>query len=650
MAFFMKRGDEMSDRIIDEKVAQIVAIAQTKTYHSLDEIAEAMGVSTRSVRNYIKQLNEDLAGIATLINARGKGYRLDIFDKQAFELLLEKNLTEDDSLNSQKGRIAFIIQRLINSEETYTLDDLASEMHLGRTTLVNELKKAAVSLETYGLIIKGKQNRGMELCGKELDLRFYILDNIYDVLYRDYPLDIDIIEAIERISNDHDLESTTQTRLMEFIIIMLDRLLKNHPLTVMNEKYNKLFDTKDYQIALEIVQAMESQLPIEIPQSEVLFITIPIAGRRTPTNNRTLADITISNDVKRLLEQIVEHVGFKKGILLENESFFKDLQYHLSFMLNRLMLGLRIKNPLLADVRRKYPVAYKMAEIAGQVIENRYGIKVPEDELGYLAFYFGVFIGQSEGKVRRFQRAAVVCGTGRGTAKLVAIQLERILNQNTEITLFSDKEATKERLDDYDLVFSTVKLAFETKIPYIMINEIFDEMNVTKEIEKVTYMQKLKISNANEYQSIITHLVTSEKFFLLDSKKGYHESVLEMIDHLVMIGPLDDGFKERLKEREKKGSMVFDRYIAFPHTFNQQSESIELAIGIFPEKVIANEKEVKIVFLLGLPEKENEHNEHLIVKIYDEIIRIANNQQLIDQLAGVNTYQDFKKVMEQPSI
>jgi lichenan operon transcriptional antiterminator len=640
----------MSDKTIDERTTKIIEIARTKNYFSLEELAEDMEVSTRSIRNYIKQLNDDLKGIASIINERGKGYRLDIVDKQAFASLLENNSSEDDLLNSQKGRIGYIIDKLINSDETYTLDDLSSEMHISRTTLVNEIKKAAVSLETYSLIIEGKPNRGMELKGKELDLRFYILDNIYDVLYSDYPLDADITEAIEEISNKFNLESTTQTRLMEFITIMLDRLLKNHPLTEIEEKHKKLLNTQDHQIVLEMVQAIERQLPVEIPQSEILFITIPIAGRRTPTNNRTLADISITNDVKKLLEQIVEQVGFKKKIIQENESFFKDLQYHLTFMLNRLIFGLRLKNPLLADVKSKYPVAYKMAEIAGRVIENRYELKVPEDELGYLAFYFGVFIGQSEVKVKRFQKTAVVCGTGRGTAKLVAIQLERVLNESTEIDLFSERDVSKEMLDQYDLVFSTVKLPFETNTPFIMIKEIFDEKNVTKEIEKVTYMQKLKIKNADDYQSVVTHLVTKENFFLLDSEKGYHENVLDMVEHLVQIGRLDHGFKERLKDREKKGSMVFDRYIAFPHTFHHQSQSIELSIGLFPKKIIADGKEVKLVFLLGLPEQQNDHNEHLIVKIYDEIIRIANNQRLIDHLGNVCTYEEFKQVIEQSSI
>jgi len=631
---------------MDEKLFKIVEITRNKSYSSLAYLAESLGVSTRSIRNYINQINYDLAGAASIINEKGKGYRLNIMDEQLFQQLHARNYSEKEILDSPKQRISFIIDRLINSEEVNTLDDLAFAMNIGRTTLVNELKKVSVSLGAYNLKIHGKQNKGMSLSGKELDLRLFVLDNIYDVLYKSYPLDQDISEELDKIFDNHDLETNTQTKLMEFIIIMLDRLLKGHLIDGSHDKYKTLLNTVDYQIALEIVSTLESQLPIKIPQSEILFITIPIAGRRTPTNNRTMADVKITNDVIWLLEQIVEQVGFKKEIICENELFFKDLQYHLTFLLNRLLFGLRLKNPLLVDVKRKYPVAYKMAEIAGQVIERNYDIKVTEDELGYLAFYFGVFITQDDVNVKRFQRAAVICGTGRGTAKLVAIQLGRVLNPETIIDLYSENDITEKILENYEIIFSTVKLSFNTTKPLIMINEIFDEESVKREIGNKLYMQNLKIESDSVFRSVVAQLIAKEKFFILDSTKDYHVNVSNMVDTLVKNGWLDKGFKERLKERGSKGSMVFDNFIALPHAFNQQSNQIELALGVSPETLIGDGKELKLVFLLGLPEQQTKNSEYMIVKIYDEIIRIANDSQLIDSIANIQDYGDLKHLLD----
>ncbi|MDR4949574.1 BglG family transcription antiterminator [Neobacillus cucumis] len=636
----------MSDLMLDVRVIQIIELTRKKTHCSLDYLSEELGVSTRTIRNDIKQLNSDLNGIAALENVKGKGYRLTIKDELLFENLVEKINSDKHLSDSPQSRIAYIIDQLVNTDKVSTLDELAFEMNIGRTTLVNELKKAAVALETYHLSIRGKQNKGMYLRGKELDLRFFILDNVYDYLYIDYPLDEDIKDAIIKVANQNDLESTTLNRLLKFVIIMLDRLLKNHPLADVNEKLEKLLDTKDYHLALNIVKTIENHLPITIPQSEILFITLPIAGRRTPTNNRSLADITITDDVKHLLNMILERVGFEQDIIFENNDFFEDLQYHLTFMLTRLVFGVKINNPLLTDVKGKYPVAYKMAEMAGEVIEREYGLKVSEDELGYIAFYFGVFISQNEVNVKRLQRVAVVCGTGRGTAKLVAIQLQRVLNQNTQIDLFSESEITKERLVDYNLVFSTVKLAFEPDSPLIVINEIFDESSVSRQIERVTYLHKFKLKDTGNYHSIIKLLINEDKFFILDNNQSYQENVEKMIDELTIKGYFDDGFRDRLEEREKKGSMVFDQFIALPHTVNYQSTKIELALGIFPEKVKVDGKEIKLVFLLGIPE-ETDYDASLLVKIYDEIIRIAANKKMIGQLAGASSYEEVSRHLEQ---
>jgi lichenan operon transcriptional antiterminator len=638
----------MSDLMMEDRVVQVIELVRKKKYSSLDYLAETIGVSTRTIRNTIKQLNSDLNGIAVIENEKGKGYCLKIEDEKLFEDLIGRIYSEKGLHDSPQRRIAFIIDRLIKSDETNTLDELAFAMNIGRTTLINEIKKATVALESYNLSIRGKQNSGIYLSGDELDLRFFILDNVYDYLYKCYPLDEDIKEEVLRICQLHDLESSTQNRLMQSIIVMLDRLLKNHPLKKMSEKHNKLLYTKDYQIALELTTAIESKLPITIPQQEILFVTIPIAGRRTPTNNRTVADITITEDIKNLLDLIIDHLGFDRDIILENESFFKDLQYHLTFMLNRLMFNIRIKNPLLADVKEKYPVAYKMAEIAGQVIENEYELRVSEEELGYIAFYFGVFIDQNDIKIKMLKKVAVICGTGRGTARLIAIQLQRILNQNTNIDLFSETEVTKGLLADYDIVFSTVKIPFETDAPLIIINEIFDEKSVSRQIEKVTYLQKFQLKDTGNHNSIVKRITNEDKFFILDSSKSYRENVSDMVDELVKNGRLDHGFKERLIERAAKGSMVFDQYIALPHTTNHATNKIELSLGVFPEKVLSDGKEIKLVFLLGIP-KQTDYDASLLVRIYDEIIKIAADKQLVNQLASSTNYEEFSKYLEHAS-
>jgi len=635
----------MSDVNNDSRIAQIIDLSRRKSYVSLDYMADSMGVSTRTVRNYIKQLNLDWNGKAELVNERGKGFHLIINDQKSLDDYLEKLNKEKVLQDSPQKRLAAIIDCLLNNERI-TLDEIAMRLNIGRTTLVNELKKATVSLKSYSLSISGKQNEGMQLIGNELNLRFFILDHVFEYLYDDYPLDEDIKEELTNVIDQYDLESTTQSRLMQSITIMLDRLLKGYSILEVEDKYKTLLESRDFRMAAELAKVIEKGLPIKIPAQEVLFITLPIAGRRTPTNNRTIVDIKVTEEIHSLLEQIIDRLGFRKEIIYEKGGFFEDLQYHITFMLNRLMFNIRLKNPLLDDVKQKYPLAYKMAEIAGKVIKEKYELEVSEDELGYLAFYFSVYIAQSDVKARTLQKVAVICGTGRGTSKLISIQLQRILHQNTQIALFSEKEVSKELLKGYDIVFSTVRLLFETDAPLIMINEIFDESTISREIEKATYLQKFKLRDIGNGNSILKLLTNEEKVFILDNKQTYHKNVEMMITQLTKLHFLDAGFKERLIEREKKGSMIFDKYIALPHTINYQSNKLEVALGVFPEKIEENGKEIKLVFLLGIPDQAD-NDDSLIVKIYEEIIQLASNDQLVQKIAESKNYEEVSQYLEE---
>ena len=50
-------------------------------------------------------------------------------------------------------------------------------------------------------------------------------------------------------------------------------------------------------------------------------------------------------------------------------------------MLNRLKYGIKIKNPVLDEIKEKYMVPYKLAELTKMLIEDRTKKKVSKDEL-----------------------------------------------------------------------------------------------------------------------------------------------------------------------------------------------------------------------------------------------------------------------------
>ena len=104
-------------------------------------------------------------------------------------------------------------------------------------------------------------------------------------------------------------------------------------------------------------------------------------------------------------------------------------------MINRLKYGFHIYNPMVDDFKNKYSVAYKMAEIAKGVLEERVGIEMTEDEMGFLAAYFGVFLLEQEPEKKRC-KIAIVCGSGKIIGRLIENQLKKIFDVEPEFEIF----------------------------------------------------------------------------------------------------------------------------------------------------------------------------------------------------------------------
>lgn len=63
---------------------------------------------------------------------------------------------------------------------------------------------------------------------------------------------------------------------------------------------------------------------------------------------------------------------------------------HMVPLLARIKSGMRMKNPILQDIKREYPLAYEMATQACSVLRNVSPNPIKEDEIGYIAVSFAL--------------------------------------------------------------------------------------------------------------------------------------------------------------------------------------------------------------------------------------------------------------------
>lgn len=627
----------------DNRIADILQFFCRNPVATPSILALKLNVSERTIRNDIKQLNAELKDCAVIEGVQGK-YMLHIYDSNCFHEVCVRLMETDEFLNSPRNRMDYTFGRLMRSREPLLTDDLAYEMNISRTTLLNDLKKLRLEIEPYRLSIIGKTSKGLLLQGWESDIRNYVIENAYNQLYQKYPLDTEIVDVVEEVFLKHSFDKSVQNFFEQFLTVMLDRFLTGHYIGELSAPFYNLTARPEFTVVEQLLGQIERILCTEFPVEEKLFVLLPIVGMRTPADIQEMHAIVLDDSIRPLMDKMFRQIFLEMDIKIQSPEFIEEFLYHLMFMMNRLRFHVQLKNPMLDELKEKYPLAWQIAGVAARVVYTTHGLEVTEDERGYLASYFGVFLEESGLKRNQPFQVAVVTGTGRITARLVAAQLKKVLDSSVELTLFADEKVNSWVLEKYDIIFTTVELACECNRPVIRIHEIFNEQELRHKIEKTKYWNQVDVPILDNNWFVMVSLLDENCFFILGQSQSYEDAVTHMAQSLAAAGQVDAGFLNRLHEREQKGTMVFDHAVAIPHTVQYAGNRLVLAIGVFPKPIQYCDHEIRVVFLLGLPEQISS-DDSLLIRVYDEIISIAQDSGLLDKITQAGNFQELLRAL-----
>ncbi len=95
---------------------------------------------------------------------------------------------------------------------------------------------------------------------------------------------------------------------------------------------------------------------------------------------------TISMEYFDVSEEIYRYSQGVLGVEI-SESVIFTLADHISFAIERLKIGMDITNPLVWEVKRYYIDEYRVGKDALDIIEKKFGVKLPEDEAASIALH-----------------------------------------------------------------------------------------------------------------------------------------------------------------------------------------------------------------------------------------------------------------------
>lgn len=608
-----------------------------------EDLAERLSLGRRSIVNAVARL-DDLLGTSAAIRLEDGRYRLYIVDAHRYGATRNRLLAADDSLNDPKQRCAVIYRELLNSADPVRVEDLARTMSVSRTTAATDLARLRTRLASHLVSIEGSPNSGVHLEGEELNLRMAGLTHFAKVLCDDAPLDCDAGEAALRICTEDHLSREATRTVLRWLTMCINRCQSGHVIKNLPDEFEQLESTPADVFAASLLATVSRLLGLSLPLTERRFIAMSVAGMRTPDDPVGRQLFPADEEMPDLVDAIFDRISHQMGLHVSACDLNDEFSHHLSFMLSRMRFRISVDDAAVADIRGQYPVAYRMAEISRDVLQERTGLAISESEVGLMAGYHQVFLDAYERQQRTHLRVAVVTSTGRVFGHLLRIQISKVLPEGTRFLMLSADQADDSALSEVDLVISTPGAmslaptattnapdsAANGRPPVIELGQVFDQEELVRQLSRIRFRRQADLQLTGSGPSLLVSMLDPDRFLALPAGTDYWQATTVLVERLESLGLVDHSFEAALKEREHGATMVLNGQIGFPHTTIPDADQVVFAMGVIPHT--QHEPGVKAVFVMGVPDKRD-YDDTILIAVYDEIIRLASAP---DQLAAIS--------------
>lgn len=606
---------------------------------SSQTLASKYGVSKRTIKSYIGEINQIHSG---LISASNKGYKVDSDQINSFLINEQQAIPQ-----TQSERIAYILKKLVQSNQPIYIYDLSDSLFISESTLRLDLKQVKEKLAKNNLEINIIKDQ-LSLQGNEKDKRklmssilheeangsFIDIDKIKEV-YKE--LDVDYIRkvVIETYSAHHFFTNDFYlSNVIIHITIALDRM--KHDFQYLNKTVIYHTDNSAYRIAKDMAIKLECYFNVMYSEEEVADLAILIACNGTNVNFTQIEASDLEQIAGRACIELVSQIAFNLDkyyyVSIADAEFITRFTLHVKNLLMRLQNNHTAKNPLTNTIKKECPLIYDCAVHASHVIKEKTGYQISDDEIAYLAFHLGYAI-----ELQRQTNIKISCTVLFPLYYNMNVQLINKLQQ-----YFGDDISIHSIVTDEgdlnnvvsDLIISSAQLHKIPDVPYVVITPFFIESDREKVSTKIAELKEQK--KKNQFKLHLKSFL-DERHFYYSVEKSRKEDVLQFMCHTMhRDGYVDKDFFIKIMEREAMSSTAFGQ-VALPHAIKMESLKTGMFIYLNTNGVNWDNSIVKIVLLITVSEDDRK----IFRDVFDALATILTDDIHVNLLSSIDNFDNF---------
>ena len=596
---------------MDVETARLVMYIADHSGARPDELAERYGVSSRTVRNHVHAANRELAPIARLELPRGGGYQLVVDDEAAFGRWVERQRGRDRQALPQtpEARVSYLLNDLLSRNDYITLDALAGILFVSRASISNDLKQVEARLLHFGLTLEKRPHHGIRVIGSEMARRLCLASLAMDVA--DGPLaagtnDVDVDErrelldvvssCVERVTAEErfSVNSMAYRNLVTHIAIAILRMRAGCYVPMETEQLATIKRSAAFPIAGRVAHAIGAATGMSLPEEEVAYIAIHLASKHLiegdgSSSGEGAKNLEITDEAWNLAAEMLDVVWRAFRFDFRDDAELRmNLARHLMPLEVRLKYGMVYDNPLLPDIKARYPLPFSMATDALGVLGERHDTAVSDAEIGYVALFFALALERRHtGHAKR--HVLVVCASGAGSARLLAYRLQEEFSSDFERVDTCDASDFSTRdLTDIDYIFTTVPLERAVEQPVVHISLFLDE----------TSRRDVKRALKQDSDANIKSYFSRDLFFPHCALTTHEEIIDFLCERCSAYDELPENFEALVWQRERAANTSFGNLVALPHPYEAVSSKTFVAVVLTDAPVDWGGTPVQAVFMV----------------------------------------------------
>lgn len=670
-------------------------------------LAEQMGISKRTVQRELESVERPLRryGIEFCSKA-GSGIWLEGSEENKEKLLCLLETEDSLDVTDKAERRKRLILEILKDKAVKKLYYYSEMFGVSEATVSSDLEAVEGWLAGFGLKVVRKPGLGITIDGREKDfrqaLRAFIGENLNSAmvqeLYREQRIGVEtengkaaaeeeqmteqsrkamglvldksdkniyrildesmmkrVISAVQRVKNKRlqNLTDDSYTGLIIHVTIAVNRILNRELIEGNPQLLESMEKDGEFLLAEQIVQQLEKEFQISIPQEETAYICLHLKGAKVQqykmegeSKERIQEYRNLLDTVNEMIDRYDPEVAYA---LKQDEEFaIQGLVAHLQPTLVRLENRMKIQNPLLEHIKTEYSDIYTRCVEVAKVIEERYGYEVPEAEIGFLAVHFGAAMVRLENRKENKRKVyvGVVCASGIGISRLMVSKMTRYFLDRAEITAYGTFDLTPYVLKRTDFLVSTLPL--KEDIETLSVSPLLTEDDMERIEKRVRYYERTPQKRAEEskftrqleqvnFMASQIKAMIKEMGYLTVSPEITFSELLREISR--MLSPYEDmqrQIQEDLLRREKLGTQIFEDFgFGLLHTKTKGVLRPSFSVcqtegfGAFADPYF---KGIGVVIVMLLPEDEHVKENRELLGYLSEML--VEEDEFMDTISG----------------